>query len=251
MRSGSLPKVVVLMSWSWKPLIPVFVVLVLSAAGLTCLTAQDDWTAQREAMIDALVQAGYISDPDVIAAMRAVPRHEFVPQDHRRLAYLDMPLPIGYGQTISAPGIVGMMTQALRPKPADRVLEIGTGSGYQAAVLARLVAHVYSIEIVEPLATSAAERLRRLGFENVTVRAGDGYQGWPEEAPFDAIIVTCAPTEVPAALVRDLKVGGVMCIPVGEQGQVQKLLLIEKTEQGLEQVELADVVFVPMVRGNQ
>lgn len=239
------------MGLSWRLVIPVLIVAALALAGLTCLTAQDDWTAQREAMVEELVRAGYISDPAVIAAMRAVPRHEFVPEEYRRFAYLDTPLPIGYDQTISAPGIVGMMTQALHPKPSDRVLEIGTGSGYQAAVLARLVAHVYTIEIIEPLATAAAERLRRLGFENVTVKAGDGYQGWAEHAPFDAIIVTCAPTDVPAALVRDLKFGGLMCIPVGEQGQVQKLLLIEKTEQGLEQTELADVVFVPMVRGQQ
>lgn len=237
------------MRLSWRLLIPVAVVALLAALGLTCLTAQDDWTTRRHTMVDRLVQAGYISDPRVIEAMRTVPRHEFVPPSHRQLAYLDTPLPIGHDQTISAPGIVGMMTQALRPQPTHRVLEIGTGSGYQAAVLAGLVAHVYSIEIVKPLAVSAAACLHRLGYENVTVKAGDGYLGWPEHAPFDAVIVTCAPTEVPEPLVRDLRVGGLMCIPVGEEGWVQKLLLIEKTEDGLEETELADVLFVPMVHG--
>ena len=232
-----------------SPLKTAAVLAILAVAGVfgvTWLTAQDDYTAQREAMVNGLVQAGYISDARVIEAMRTVPRHEFVPEGVRGAAYLDTPLPIGYDQTISAPGIVGMMTQALEPGPTDKVLEIGTGSGYQAAVLAKLVAQVYTIEIVEGLANTASERLQRLGYANVTVRWGDGYLGWEEHAPFDAVIVTCAPEEVPQPLVDQLRVGGLMVIPVGEQDQVQKLLRIEKTEAGLEQIELADVLFVPM-----
>ena len=231
-----------------KTVVVVAGLAVVGVFGVTWLTAQDDYAAQREAMVNALVAAGYISDARVIEAMRAVPRHEFVPEGVRGAAYLDTPLPIGYDQTISAPGIVGMMTQALEPKPTDRVLEIGTGSGYQAAVLSKLVAQVYTIEIVEGLANTARDRLQQLGYANVTVRWGDGYLGWEEHAPFDAVIVTCAPEEVPQPLVDQLRVGGLMVIPVGEQDQVQKLLRIEKTEAGLEQIELADVLFVPMTR---
>jgi len=212
--------------------------------------AQDEYAARREAMVDALVADGIITDARVIAAMKAVPRHEFVPRGQIGSAYDDTPLPIGEGQTISAPSIVGMMTEALKPQQTDRVLEIGTGSGYQAAVLAKLVRHVYTIEIVESLATSAKTRLQQQGYTNITVRHGDGYQGWPEHQPVDRIIVTCAPEEVPQALVDQLKDGGLIVIPIAEEGGwAQKLYLIEKKGDQLQRTELADVIFVPMVRG--
>jgi protein-L-isoaspartate(D-aspartate) O-methyltransferase len=165
------------------------------------------------------------------------------------MAYEDGPLPIGHGQTISQPYVVAFMTAALDPKPTDRVLEIGTGSGYQAAVLAGLVAEVFSIEIVEPLARRAEADLKRLGYGNVKVRSGDGYLGWPGEAPFDIIIVTCAPEQVPKALVDQLKVGGRMIIPVGPQSGPQDLYLLRKTPKGLEKQAVMPVRFVPMVTG--
>ena len=181
----------------------------------------------------------------VLAALGKVPRHEFVPEGYRDLAYEDRPLPIGYGQTISQPYIVAFMTEKLDPQPTDRVLEIGTGSGYQAAVLAELVAKVYSIEIVEPLAQRARADLQRLGCTNVLVRAGDGYQGWPDAAPFDAIIVTCAPDKVPQPLIEQLKDGGRLIIPIGEIWD-QKLVLLHKRGQRLEQAAVLPVRFVPM-----
>lgn len=181
----------------------------------------------------------------VLAAMGRVPRHRFVPASERVAAYRDHPLPIGYGQTISQPYIVAFMTEMLDPQPEDRVLEIGTGSGYQAAVLAELVAQVRTIEIVEPLASSAARTLHELGYTNVLVRAGDGYQGWPDEAPYDAIIVTCAPTAVPEPLVQQLKEGGRMIIPVGP-AQDQALHLLRKRQGRVETRAVLPVRFVPM-----
>ena len=211
--------------------------------------AQDgDYATQREAMVDALVAAELISSESVIAAMKAVPRHRFVPTGQEGSAYLDRPLPIAQGQTISAPSMVGIMTEALQLQPSDRVLEIGTGSGYHAAVLAEIVRHVYSIEIIEALATRARTRLGELGYQNITVRHGDGYLGWPEHSPFDAIIVTAAPDEVPQPLIDQLKEGGRMVIPVAEDGWAQKLYLIEKKDGELQKTELADVIFVPMTR---
>jgi protein-L-isoaspartate(D-aspartate) O-methyltransferase len=171
-----------------------------------------------------------------------------VPTDVRGLAYADHPLPIGQGQTISQPYIVAFMTEKLDAKPTDRVLEIGTGSGYQAAVLAELVAYVYTIEIVDPLARRAAADLKRLGYTNVTVRAGDGYQGWPEAAPFDAVIVTCAPDHVPQPLVDQLKQGGRMIIPVGPAND-QSLYLLEKKGTKVERRAILPVRFVPMTGG--
>lgn len=209
--------------------------------------AQPDWEARREAMVDSLVERGLCGER-VATAMKAVPRHLFVPAPHQDAAYEDQPLPIGNGQTISAPSIVAMMTEALKPRPTDRVLEVGTGSGYQAAVLGKLVRHVYTIEIVEDLAVTAKQRLKDLEYDNVTVRHGDGYLGWPEHAPFDSIIVTCAPEEIPQPLVDQLKDGGLMVIPVAEEGWAQKLYLIEKRGGELERTELADVIFVPMTR---
>src|ERR1017187_2879334 len=186
-----------------------------------------------------------IHEQRVLAAMAKVPREEFVPEHLRAASYTDQPLPIGYDQTISQPFIVGFMTEQLRPQPHDRVLEIGTGSGYQAAILAELVADVYSIEIIEPLAKSAEATLQRLGYKNVRVKVGDGYQGWPEHAPFDAVIVTCAPDHVPQALVDQLKEGGRMIIPVGGPGH-QELYLLEKEKGEMRRRSVSPVRFVPM-----
>ena len=208
---------------------------------------KDPFAAARKGMVrDQLSGPGRtITNARVLAVMGKVPRHEFVPVQYRSQAYEDGPLPIGYGQTISQPYVVGFMTEQLGPKPTDRVLEIGTGSGYQAAVLAELVAEVYTIEIIEPLAQRAETDLKRLGYKNVTVRAGDGYKGWPEAAPFDAIIVTCAPENVPKPLVEQLKDGGRMIIPVGPAGK-QELVVLRKQGNRLEKRATLPVRFVPM-----
>jgi protein-L-isoaspartate(D-aspartate) O-methyltransferase len=203
--------------------------------------------AARTRMVRDQIAARGIKDGRVLAAMARVPRHEFVPASQRSLAYEDGPLPIGHGQTISQPYIVAFMTAALDPQPTDRVLEIGTGSGYQAAVLSGLVAKVYTIEIVEPLARRAEADLKRLGFRNVKVRIGDGNLGWPGAAPFDAVIVTCAPERVPPALVDQLKPGGRMIVPVGPTGGVQELYLLRKHPEGMETQAVLPVRFVPMV----
>ena len=186
-----------------------------------------------------------IHDERVLAAVGKVPREEFVPENLRAQAYADEALPIGHDQTISQPFIVAYMTEQLRPKPSDRVLEIGTGSGYQAAVLAELVKEVYTIEIVEPLAKDASGRLTRLGYKNAHVKIGDGYAGWPEAAPFDAIIVTCAPDKVPQPLAAQLKDGGRMVVPVGT-GLDQQLYLLEKKNGEVDQRAILPVRFVPM-----
>ncbi len=188
-----------------------------------------------------------IHDRRVLDAMATVPRHEFVPKALRNLAYRDEPLPIGEGQTISQPFIVAFMTEQLDPKPTDRVLEIGTGSGYQAAVLSQLAAEVYTIEIIEPLAKRAEANLNRLGYNNVKVLAGDGYQGWPDHAPFDGIIVTCAPDHIPQPLVEQLRDGGRMIIPVGP-AENQQLYLLQKHGTKVEQQAVLPVRFVPMTR---
>ncbi len=186
-------------------------------------------------------------DPRVLAALAAVPREEFVPAERRLFAYANGALPIGHGQTISQPYIVALMTDLLAPRPDDIVLEIGTGSGYQAAVLSRLVRQVYSIEIVAPLALAARERLERLGCANVAVRHGDGYRGWAEHAPFDGIVVTAAAPHVPPPLVEQLKPGGRLVIPVGHPGGYQQLRLVEKDAAGaVGQRDLLAVAFVPL-----
>jgi len=210
---------------------------------------QDAFRQARLAMVADQVAARGVMDPRVLDAMRAVPRHEFVPLSLRDDAYVDSPLPIGHGQTISQPYIVALMTELARPSPADRVLEVGTGSGYQAAVISRLVSRVFTVELVDPLAQSASAVLRRLGYANVTVRSGDGYLGWPEEAPFDIILVTAAPEEVPAALVAQLKPGGRLIVPVGRVWDVQDLQLIEKDAGGkVKARSVIPVRFVPMVK---
>jgi len=183
----------------------------------------------------------------VLAALGRVPRHEFVPVAERDRAYRNQPLPIGYGQTISQPYIVAVMTELLDPRPGDRVLEVGTGSGYQAAVLAELVKEVYTIEIIEPLGLAARKRLKTLGYDNVTVRIGDGYYGWPEKGPFDGIVVTAAASHVPPPLLAQLKPGGRMVIPVGSHFLTQQLVLIEKKTDGtLQTRQLLPVMFVPL-----
>ena len=219
--------------------------------------AADDFEAARAEMVravavDAERTAQWIGeerlDPRVMAAIGLVPRHLFVPPALRGLAYENRPpLPIGYGQTISQPYIVALMTDLLAPEPDDVAFELGTGSSYQAAVLAELVAEVYTVEIVPPLAASAAERLAALGYENVTVRAGDGYHGWPEHGPFDIIVVTAAASHVPPPLIAQLKPGGRMVIPVGSPFLTQHLMLIEKTAGGdITSRQILPVIFVPL-----
>ena len=195
-------------------------------------------------MVERQLSARDITDPRVLEVMRRVPRHRFVPEDVRPRAYDDRPLPIGYEQTISQPYVVAFMTQALRLDRDARVLEIGTGSGYQTAVLAELVRSVYSIEIVSPLAERAAATLAELEYDNVRIRQGDGYAGWPEAAPFDAIMVTAAPDHVPQPLVDQLAVGGRMIIPVGEYRQT--LTVLTRTEDGVTEDAVLPVLFVPM-----
>ncbi|PYK19705.1 MAG: protein-L-isoaspartate(D-aspartate) O-methyltransferase [Verrucomicrobia bacterium] len=208
-------------------------------------TPPSDFTAQRQRMVQQQLVTRGINDARVLAAMAKVPREEFVAPESRTASYEDGPLPIGYGQTISQPYIVAFMTEQLHPKLSDRVLEVGTGSGYQAAILAELVSEIYSIEIVQPLAKNAEATLQRLGYKNVHLKIGDGYQGWPEEGPFDAVIVTCAPDKVPQPLVDQLKDGGRMVIPVGDRF-AQQLYLLEKKNGQLKQSATLPVRFVPM-----
>jgi protein-L-isoaspartate(D-aspartate) O-methyltransferase len=231
--------------WQW------LAVAVLAAGGCGQKAPQpSDFAAQRRQMVQQQLMGRGISEQRVLDAMAKVPREEFVAPESRVASYEDGPLPIGYGQTISQPYIVAFMTEQLRPKSSDRVLEVGTGSGYQAAILAELVSEVYSIEIVEPLAKNAEATLQRLGYKNVHIKFGDGYKGWPETAPFDAIIVTCAPDKVPQSLVDQLKEGGRMVIPVGDRF-AQQLYLLEKKNGQLKQSATLPVRFVPMTSGGQ
>ena len=216
----------------------------------------DQYAAERAAMIreiesDVRETSRYIDkrelDPRVMQVLALLPRHLFVPEDQRRYAYENRPLGIGHGQTISQPYIVALMSDLLRPDSGHRILELGTGSGYQAAVLAHLSAEVFTIEIVEPLGKEAAERFSKLGYANIETRIGDGYYGWEEHAPFDSIIVTAAASHVPPPLIAQLKPGGRMVIPVGGGFQVQQLMLIEKTEDGgIETRQILPVRFVPL-----
>jgi protein-L-isoaspartate(D-aspartate) O-methyltransferase len=201
----------------------------------------------RQRMVRDQIEARGVRDPRVLDAMRRVPRHLFVPDAVRAIAYEDHPLPIGYDQTISQPFIVAWMTEALQVTPQSRVLEIGTGSGYQTAVLAQIVAEVYTIEIVAPLAQSARRTLEALGHTNVHVRHGDGYVGWPEHAPFDAVIVTAAPERVPQPLIDQLRMGGRLVVPVGGSN-IQQMTVITKGPNGVTRDERMPVRFVPLVR---
>ncbi len=204
----------------------------------------DETARLRDAMVRQQIEARGVHHRPTLEAMRKVPRHEFVPPGQRAGAYADHPLPIGHRQTISQPYIVAFMTEALDLEAGDRVLEVGTGSGYQAAVLAEIVEEVYTIEIVEPLARESGERLKRLGYTNVHVRAGDGYRGWPERAPFDAIIVTAAAPRIPEALKEQLASGGRLIIPVGDD--VQELRLLTRRGDRFEEKSVLPVRFVPM-----
>jgi protein-L-isoaspartate(D-aspartate) O-methyltransferase len=206
---------------------------------------QDPWKDKAEQMVNTQIAARGVSDPAVLRAMKNTPRHLFVPDESSHLAYNDHPLPIGFNQTISQPYIVGLMTELLELSGQEIVLEIGTGSGYQASILSQLVSKCYSIEVVEELADKSKKTLSDLGYDNVTVKWGDGYQGWPEHAPFDAIIVTAAPEEIPEKLIEQLKTGGKMVIPVGKF--YQELLLITKKEKGFKQKQIIPVRFVPMI----
>jgi protein-L-isoaspartate(D-aspartate) O-methyltransferase len=222
-----------------------FAVALLAACSSSMEQSGDErWVAERRRMVDEQMAARDIRSAPVLDAMRRVPRHLFVPEDERGSAYTDYPLPIGFSQTISQPYIVAFMTEALDVNSTHRVLEIGTGSGYQAAVLAELAGQVYTIEIVAPLADRARDTLKQLGYTNVHVRAGNGYAGWPEDAPFDRIIVTAAPDEVPQALVDQLKIDGLMVIPVGVGEQVLKVM--RRTAEGMTVLKTLPVRFVPM-----
>ncbi|RPI54535.1 MAG: protein-L-isoaspartate(D-aspartate) O-methyltransferase [Acidobacteria bacterium] len=225
-------------------LIIVFVVM-LFAGAITC-AQPDNWQTLRREMVDAQIRARDVRSEAVLQAMARVPRHLFVPDAMRAHAYEDRPLPIGQGQTISQPYIVGYMTDALQLEPGHTVLEIGTGSGYQAAVLAEIAKHVYSIEIVPELAERARRALAEAGYRNVDVRTGNGYLGWPDRAPFDRIIVTAAPPEIPKALVDQLATGGIMVAPVGTG--YQEIVVISKTPQGVTEKRTIAVRFVPMIQ---
>jgi len=225
-------------------------VLILSLCVTAMSCAQNDsFALKRKQMVQRQLKTRGISDRKVLEVMGQVKRHLFVPPELREVAYEDTPLPIGYDQTISQPYIVAYMTEAAELKPDDRVLEIGTGSGYQAAVLAEIVKEVYTIEILKPLADSAREKLERLGYRNIKVKWGDGYKGWPEYAPFDAIVVTAAPDSIPQDLIKQLKIGGKMVVPVGSF--FQELYLIVRKEKGIEKKALLPVRFVPMVHGER
>lgn len=204
-----------------------------------------DWSRARAEMVRTQLRSRDIVDPRVLAAMERVERHLFVPEAEREAAYGDYPVPIGHGQTISQPYVVAFMTQALQLQPDHRVLEIGTGSGYQAAILAELAQEVYTIEIVPELGASARATLEKLGYRNAHVRIGNGYLGWSEHAPYDRIMVTAAPDEVPPALVEQVRIGGLMAIPVGTGDQ--ELRILRRTERGLETITTLPVRFVPMV----
>jgi protein-L-isoaspartate(D-aspartate) O-methyltransferase len=217
-----------------------------TASAAAAATEDPALAEERRHMVDTQIRARGVSDAAVLAAMESVPRHLFVPDDVRGSAYGDHPLPIGYGQTISQPYIVAWMTELLQLKPGARVLEIGTGSGYQAAILAKVVAEVYSVEIVKPLATDAADRLGRLGYANVHVLHADGYYGWEEHAPYDAIVVTCAAEHIPQPLVQQLKEGGRLVLPIGQPGGYQTLWQVIRQGNQLKKRDVTGVLFVPL-----
>lgn len=205
---------------------------------------EDQYRLWRLEMVRTQIELRGVKDAKVLNAMRRVPRHKFIPGKTGRETYSDHPLPIANGQTISQPYIVAFMTEQLRLKGNEKVLEIGTGSGYQAAILAEIVSEVYTIEIIDALAKSSEKTLKELGYDNIRVRSGDGYKGWPEHAPFDAVIVTAAPNHIPQPLIDQLRIGGRMIIPVGDI--IQELILIEKTKEGVVKKNVLPVRFVPM-----
>ena len=227
--------------------------VLLLSAGLALGQASQDWQSAREEMVETTIAnppewRDAVRDERVLKAMRTVPRHLFVPPELAPYAYLDRPLPIGLDQTISQPYMVAKMTELLRPQPGHRVLEVGTGSGYQAAVLSELVQEVYTIEIVPALARQATERLKKLGYKNIQVRAGDGYLGWPEAAPFDSVMVTAGATHLPRPLLEQLKPGGVMVIPVGEPPRDLVLQVVRrgKSPDDIKIEKIMPVAFVPL-----
>jgi protein-L-isoaspartate(D-aspartate) O-methyltransferase len=222
--------------------------LAMALAVALLLQAGDASRNPRLTMVDQQIAARGVKNARVLEAMRRVPRHRFVPGDIAHLAYDDSPLPIGHGQTISQPYIVAHMTEVLDVSPHHRVLEIGTGSGYQAAVLAEVAKEVYTIEIVPALAQRAARTLKELGYANVHVREGDGYAGWPEHAPFARIMVTAAPERIPQPLIDQLAPGGIMVIPVGERHAMQWMTIVEKTPAGIVERRTIPVAFVPFIR---
>lgn len=220
--------------------------------GISSWVAADDLNdSLREMMVERQIKARGITDEATLRAMAAVERHRFVDGRISDRAYEDRPLPIGHGQTISQPYIVAFMTEIVQPKPEHRVLEIGAGSGYQAAVLAEIVKKVYTVEIVEPLAESASKLMKTLGYDNVEVRFGDGFYGWPEQAPFDAIVVTAAAEYIPPPLIEQLKEGGRMIIPVGSPLRTQQLMLVEKKDGAVQTRSLMPVRFVPFTRADE
>lgn len=219
--------------------------LLLAATPMPSYSQERSYPKQRQMMVEEQIVSRGVTDPGVVRAMEEVPRHAFVPDRLRDQSYVDGPLSIGSGQTISQPYVVALMTSLLELDGSEKILEIGTGSGYQAAVLSRLAREVYTIEIREELGEKAEHTLSNLGYDNVHVRIGDGYQGWPEEAPFDGIMVTAAPDEVPEPLLQQLKVGAKLVIPVGDF--VQDLLVLTKTADGVERREIIPVRFVPMI----
>jgi len=223
----------------------IIVIVLVMFAGMLTYAQADNWQALRQQMVDTQIRARQVQSEAVLQAMARVPRHLFVPESLRPYAYEDRPLPIGREQTISQPYIVGYMTDVLQLEPSHRVLEIGTGSGYQAAVLAEIATHVYSIEIVPELAEGARRALTESGYRNVDVRTGNGYLGWPDRAPFDRIIVTAAPPTIPNALVDQLAVGGIMVVPVGTD--YQEIAIISRSASGTTETRTIGVRFVPMV----
>ncbi len=231
---------------AWAPrLLPV---ALLAAALGAPAAAADPYVRERERMVKEQIESRGVDDPATLAALRTVPRHLFVPEERRRAAYDDRPLPIGFGQTISQPFIVAYMTQLVQPRAGMRVLEVGTGSGYQAAVLAAIGAEVFTVEIVEGLAAWGAQNLRTAGFARVQVRHGDGYHGWPERGPYDAIVVTAAADHIPPPLITQLKDGARMVIPVGSPFRTQTLMLVTRRGEDVTSESLLPVRFVPLTR---
>jgi len=233
--------------------------LVMVVAGMLLLVALPPWGAsddeaeyrrRRESMVARQIENRGVVDPEVLEAMRSVPRHLFVPPSECRFAYEDRALPIACGQTISQPYIVALMTELIEVSPSDRVLEVGTGSGYQSAVLGSIVDEVYTVEIYEELGRAAHQLLRELGYTSVHTRVADGYYGWPKHAPFDAIMVTCAIDHIPPPLLEQLAVGGRMCLPLGHPFMVQRLVLVTKEEEGVKTRDILPVGFVPMLGGH-